>query len=504
VPEYEVTFINSDGTVLDKQLIAEGNSAEAPALIEREGYTFLRWDKPFTNVKQNLTVKAEDRKNKYTVVFVDWENNDLRIETYEHGDILNPPVIANSQGKKFTGWNGTSENEALAVTGNMVLTAQYDAIYYTVKFMYGIGSEANVISEQSVAYGAAATPPPGPQVEGKVFLGWSTDSEWWNVQGDLVVYPLLAYPETVMAPLSNLAPVSFGVMDWLELQAEEGATIYYALESYDPENIIETGIMEFNEYTEPLVLEETTTVRAYASMEGKNNSDIIVVDFIYDPVSYETFPTDIIPVGEYNVLAEAGKTITLDVKIENNPGLSGYLFYVEADRSVFTVEYDEERADFTVEQGDFSNQGTLFTNLFGDLGWQILWFNPVPVSGDGSLFRVTLSVGDEVPTGIYPIRVGYSASNTLTTDYEEVTLHDVGVTVSSTSSILIGDVNGDGDITNADVVRLARYIVGLSSIEEKYLFAADINGDGYITNADVVLLARYVIGLYEINQGHQP
>ncbi len=58
-----------------------------------------------------------------------------------------------------------------------------------------------------------------------------------------------------------------------------------------------------------------------------------------------------------------------------------------------------------------------------------------------------------------------------------------------------GDLDGDGELTSADVVLLARYLAGAETLTEAQLTAADLNADGVITSADLVLLARKVAGL---------
>ena len=61
--------------------------------------------------------------------------------------------------------------------------------------------------------------------------------------------------------------------------------------------------------------------------------------------------------------------------------------------------------------------------------------------------------------------------------------------------VLSGDLDGDGELTSADVVLLARYLAGAETLTEAQLTAADLNADGVITSADLVLLARKVAGL---------
>lgn len=60
-------------------------------------------------------------------------------------------------------------------------------------------------------------------------------------------------------------------------------------------------------------------------------------------------------------------------------------------------------------------------------------------------------------------------------------------------SLQSGDMNLDGQITSADAVLLARYLINLAELNEAQLSAADLNNDGVITSADTVLLAQYLL-----------
>ena len=70
---------------------------------------------------------------------------------------------------------------------------------------------------------------------------------------------------------------------------------------------------------------------------------------------------------------------------------------------------------------------------------------------------------------------------------------DYGFKVTDVQSIgKIGDANGDGQLTLADTVRIAKYIVGQENISTANLILADINNDGSVTMADAILIAKYV------------
>jgi hypothetical protein len=69
-----------------------------------------------------------------------------------------------------------------------------------------------------------------------------------------------------------------------------------------------------------------------------------------------------------------------------------------------------------------------------------------------------------------------------------------GVTTSGSK----GDLNGDGVISAADIVKLQRIIVGLDTQTSNTLAIGDLNGDGKISAADIVKIQRHIVGLETI------
>ncbi len=133
---YTVTFVNWDGTTLKTETVISGKSATAPSNPTREAtaqytYTFKGWDKEFTNVTSDLTVKAQytETVNKYTVTFKGWDGSVLATRTVEYGKSATAPTAPSRAGYEFTGWDKDFSN----VTGNITVTAQYiDARVYLV------------------------------------------------------------------------------------------------------------------------------------------------------------------------------------------------------------------------------------------------------------------------------------------------------------------------------------------------------------------------------------
>ena len=75
----------------------------------------------------------------------------------------------------------------------------------------------------------------------------------------------------------------------------------------------------------------------------------------------------------------------------------------------------------------------------------------------------------------------------------DVTLTAVIKNTASNPSNL-GDLNGDGKVTMADVIRLARGAAGYVTLTKQEQTAGDVNGDGKITMADVIRVARFAAG----------
>ena len=89
-----------------------------------------------------------------------------------------------------------------------------------------------------------------------------------------------------------------------------------------------------------------------------------------------------------------------------------------------------------------------------------------------------------------PIRENETPSS-----YEEVVYCNFCWEELSRETVILyipGDINGDGDVDNKDLVRLFRYLSGYD--EEVVVAALDVNGDGVISNKDLTRLHRYLSG----------
>lgn len=82
----------------------------------------------------------------------------------------------------------------------------------------------------------------------------------------------------------------------------------------------------------------------------------------------------------------------------------------------------------------------------------------------------------------------------------KVTVYVGGQPVKQYEVVIYGDVNGDGKISNIDVVLMQRHILGITTQSGAYLQAANTNKDGNVSNIDVVIAQRHILGLPGIQQ----
>ncbi len=129
-----VTFMDEDGvTVLGTDRVFPGEDAKAPVVPSKEGYRFVGWAPPITNIQHDTTViarydKIDSDETRYIVNFYAWNEetgrNDKLIATQRiaPGEMVTNPQVPTRPGYSFTGWLPDVSN----ITGNVDTYAQYD------------------------------------------------------------------------------------------------------------------------------------------------------------------------------------------------------------------------------------------------------------------------------------------------------------------------------------------------------------------------------------------
>ena len=163
---FTVKFYDSNDNIISTQNVKINESAIAPSVDNVEGYTFVGWDKEFTNVVEDLEIKPLYNKKTYTVKFYDNFGNLIDEQTVPHGENAIEPINVDKEGYTFAGW----DKEFTNVVEDLVVTGQYEAIYYTVTFidMYG-----DVIEIKTVQSHTEVEAPLAPTVDYHTFSKWN-------------------------------------------------------------------------------------------------------------------------------------------------------------------------------------------------------------------------------------------------------------------------------------------------------------------------------------------
>ena len=92
IPSYVVTFVDRDGTVLQTQVVREGEAASVPPEPSCAGFVFTGWDKDFSEVRKNMTVTAQYQMDHSMVVYAE------RLTAAPGDTVVLPVRIGNNAG----------------------------------------------------------------------------------------------------------------------------------------------------------------------------------------------------------------------------------------------------------------------------------------------------------------------------------------------------------------------------------------------------------------------
>lgn len=178
INKYTVTFMDGK-TVLKTEKVQHGSAATEPKVPEKDGKTFSKWDKGFSNVTSDLTINAVYDVDTFTVTFKDGEKV-LETQTVEYEAAATAPDTARlspPEGMHFAKW----DKDFSKVTEDIEVSAVYELNVYTVTFKNG----ETTLKTEMVKHGFAATQPNVYDTATKKFVGW--DKSFDNVTSDLIV-----------------------------------------------------------------------------------------------------------------------------------------------------------------------------------------------------------------------------------------------------------------------------------------------------------------------------
>lgn len=214
---YQIIFNTNSESIIEPQHIKFGEKIKEPNAPTKVGYSFAGWyvnDEKWSfigySVTEDITLTAKWTPIEYTITFcnlpsasnsLDNSFDKMHTQTYtieDNFELYTPDGPTNNAAIVFSGWYS---DESLTTnvsqisegtTGNLTLYAKWEKDYsdkYIVRFynLYG-----NIIREQIVKHGEAATEPTPEEraVEGRSFMAWSENFD--NVTSNLDIYGLYA------------------------------------------------------------------------------------------------------------------------------------------------------------------------------------------------------------------------------------------------------------------------------------------------------------------------
>ncbi len=168
-----------------------GSDIEYPANPIRVGYSFKGWreseDYDGTTIPaRNLSYTAEFEINRWTLAFVDYDDNVIsETADVEYGTLITLPSSPERIGYTFIGWEGYVEGATMP-DADVTYKAVYSVITHYAIFVDYDGTE---ISRESIAFGADINMPAAePNRIGHSFKEWYSTYEGTTMPDEDVVY----------------------------------------------------------------------------------------------------------------------------------------------------------------------------------------------------------------------------------------------------------------------------------------------------------------------------
>lgn len=232
INKYTVTFMDGEKVLETFTNVPHGSAVTAPEVPEKDGKTFVGWDKKFDNVTSDLTINAVYDVDTFTVTFKDGEKV-LETQTVEYEAAATAPDTARLSppvGMHFAKW----DKDFSRVTEDMEVFAVYELNDYTVIFKNG----DTTIKTETVKHGFAATAPNVFDSATEKFVGW--DKPFDKVTSDIIVN---AEFETKKFTLTF---INFDGTTVYTAEVEYGASIEESFDKADKAATYDTKILDYD------------------------------------------------------------------------------------------------------------------------------------------------------------------------------------------------------------------------------------------------------------------
>ncbi len=183
-----------------------------------------------------------------------------------------------------------------------------------------------------------------------------------------------------------------------------------------------------------------------------------------------------------DVKAVAGQTVSVNISVDNNPGIAA---------AFFTLTYNNEAMALTAVELNQEFGGTYTPapslNSPVSLTWETS--NMSDNMNNGNMFKLTFDISEDSVLGeSYDITLNYGAGDVCNLDEDDVDFKINNGTVTIVNP-LPGDINCDQAVNAKDLTRMRKYFANWDV--EVDSVALDCNGDGSINSKDLTRLRKY-------------
>ena len=434
-------------------------------------------------VQNGAVTVAAAQPEMHTVTFKDWDGTVLKTQEVQHGGDAEAPADPTRVGYTFTGWDKAFTN----ITADLVVTAQYEINTYTVTFKDWDGT---VFKTQEVQYGGDAEAPADPTRTGYTFTGW--DKAFTNVTADLVV--------TAQYEI-NTYTVTFKDWDGTVLKTQE---VQYGGDAEAPADPTRTGYTftgwdkAFTNITADLVVTAQYEINTYTVTFKDWDGTVLKTQEVQYGGDAEA-PADPTRTGyTFTGWDKAFTNITADLVVTAQYEINTYtVTFKDWDGTVLKtqeVQYGgdaEAPADPTRVGYTFTGWDKAFTNITADLvvtaQYEINTYTVTFKDWDGTVLKTQeVQYGGDAEAPADPTRVGYTF-----TGWDKAFTNITADLVVTAQYEMLGDVDGDGNVSMADALTILRMAMDILPVENQQI--ADVDGDGFITSMDALLALRFAM-----------
>lgn len=194
-----------------------------------------------------------------------------------------------------------------------------------------------------------------------------------------------------------------------------------------------------------------------------------------------------------SVAGAPGETVTVAVRIADNPGFTNFAIALDYDREHLTLQ--------SIETKDGATPYLCGSNVSINKTWEedekeygfVVSASADPVKENGILFTVTFEIAADFvgEAQVTPV-VQYIRNNeAVFSIFEEIHATVVAGTVTS---VLVGDVNGDGIIEYNDVMLAYKAFLGEAELTAEQMAVVDANRNGTVEETEYQAIYQIYIG----------